>query len=530
TTKPQIRDYFSEKEIKAFKPEPFWEIEAIVQVGKQEMLAEYPKKLTDKKAAQELAKKSDVKSATVKDIQKKIMTQAAPKPFNTTSMLADIYRYFGYSPTQALSIAESLYQAGMISYPRTSSEKLPPDINYKKIITLISKQKNYEKETKSLLGQSELKPEEGSKTDAAHPAVYPTGVYKKLGDKQQRVYDLIVRRFFSVFGAPAKRESQKILLDLGGVEFVLSGKRTVEPGWTMLYGKYAQREEIILPDIKVNNTMPVKKVSLLDKETLPPARYSQGSVLKEMEAKELGTKATRAQILQILYNRGYIIGKSIEVTELGQQLSDILEKNIPDVVSEELTGHFEELTESIENGKAKKDQVLEEAKKKIEKICADFKKKEKKIGDELTSAVIATQDKQSKLGPCPSCGSMLKVHKNWRTGKRFVGCSGYPKGCRTGFPLPREGVIISTDKMCDKCKTPIIQVQKPGARPFRMCLDPTCETKKDWLDVDKLKKVQEASRASSAAAQQLKCPECQKQQKTKRTLTIHMKTIVGTFE
>ncbi len=511
-----------EKKIKAFKPEPFWEIELTVQVNKQLLKAEYGKKIWDKKEADATAKKADTKTAVVKNITKKIITQSPPKPYNTTSMLADIYRYFGYSPQQGLSIAETLYQAGMISYPRTSSEKLPKDINYKKIITALGRQKNYDKEAKQLLA-GELKPEEGGRTDAAHPAVYPTGVYKKVVDKQQKVYDLIVRRFLAVFGQPAKRESNKIELDANGVVFALSGKKTIEAGWTSLYGKYAQREEIILPDIKVGDKIPVKKVELLAKETQPPARFSQGSVLKEMEQKNLGTKATRAQILQILYNRGYLIGKSIEVTELGQQLSDILEKNVPDVISEKLTGHFEELTDLIENGKAKRDDVLEDAKKRITKICDAFRKKEKRIGELLTESVIATQDKQSKLGTCLKCGGTLKVHKNWRTGKRFVGCTGYKKGCRVGFPLPREGIIMSTGKNCEECKLPIIQVQAQGRRPFRMCLDPTCATKKDWLDKKKLKQAQIASRKASKEAEQLRC-ECGKLMKTKRALTLHKKT------
>ncbi|HLD39311.1 MAG TPA: hypothetical protein VJB05_03290, partial [archaeon] len=170
-----------------------------------------------------------------------------------------------------------------------------------------------------------------------------------------------------------------------------------------------------------------------------------------------------------------------------------------------------------------KEQVLDEAKKRIEKICNDFRKKEKKIGEELTNAVIATQDKQSKLGTCLKCGGTLKVHKNWRTGKRFVGCSGYPKGCRVGFPLPREGIITSTEKICEECKQPIIQVQRPASRPFRMCLDPTCATKKDWLDKNRLKAAQIASRKSSKEAEQLKC-ECGKMFKTKRALTLHQKT------
>jgi DNA topoisomerase-1 len=205
------------------------------------------------------------------------------------------------------------------------------------------------------------------------------------------------------------------------------------------------------------------------------------------------------------------------------QLSNILEKYTPDVVSEELTAHMDEMTDAIEVGKAKKDSVLSEAKSRIEKICDDFRKKEAKIGEELTTAVIATQDKQSILGKCLNCSGTLKVHKNWRTGKRFVGCSGYKKGCRTGFPLPREGLIMSTDKICEECKTPIIQVQPAGKRPFRMCLDPMCKTKEEWLDKGRLKKAQQESRASSKLAEQLKCEKCEKSFKSKRSLTLHGK-------
>ncbi len=514
-----------EKTIKAFKSKPFWQVQLNVSIGKKTLEASYAKdKIWDKNEAEKIFKKSNVKEVLVKNITKKVITQKPPVPYNTTSMLSDIYRYFGYSPQQGLSIAESLYQGGMISYPRTSSEKLPKDINYKRILTAISKQKAYTKDVSSLLGKKELRPEEGKKVDPAHPAVYPTGVYKKIGGKQQKVYDLIVRRFMACFGDPAKRESQKILLDVNGELFSLSGKKTIEPGWVALYGKYAQREEVILPDIKIGSRIPIKKADLIEKETQPPARFSQGSVLKEMETRGLGTKATRAHILQILYNRGYLLGKSIEVTELGQQLSDVLEKNVPDVVSEKLTRHMEEMTDQIEIGKAKKDVVLEDVKTHIVKICNAFRKKEKKIGEDLTNAVIATQDKQNILGKDLHCGGTLKVHKNWRTGKRFVGCSGYKKGCRTGFPLPREGIIMSTEKICDTCKTPIIQVQPAGKRPFRMCLDPMCKTKADWLDKAKLKKAVQESRASSKMAEQLKCPVCGKSFKSKRALTTHNKT------
>jgi len=513
-----------EKKIKAFKSTPFWELEMSVKVGRQVMKAACEKgKITDKKTADSLLKKLKVKEAKVKDIKTRVMKQSPPKPYNTTALLADIYRYFGYSPQQGLGVAEKLYQSGMISYPRTSSEKLPSDINYKKILTNISKQKAYTQDCKSLLTKKDLRPIEGKKTDSAHPAIYPTGLYKKIGGKNQKVYDLVVRRFMAAFGDIAKRESQKISLDAKGLTFYISGKKTIEPGWTALYGKYAQREEILLPNIKIGDKLPVKKVKLLSKETQPPQRFSQGSVLKEMENRGLGTKATRALILQILYNRGYLIGKSIEVTELGMKLSDVLEKDMPDVISEKLTRRFEELTESIQVGKTKREDVLNEVSKKITHSCNRFRKQEKKIGEDLTKAVIAAQDKQSILGTCNECSGTLKVHKNWKTGKRFVGCSGYKKGCRTGFPLPKEGLIMSTEKICQECKTPIIQVQQQGRRPFRMCLDPNCKTKEDWLDKKKLKKVQAESRKMSKLHEQLKCDKCSKSFKTKRALTLHKK-------
>jgi len=497
-----------EKKIKAFKPKPFWQIELDVAVGKDILKAQYEKsKLWNKKDADDILKKSQVKDALIADIQTKLFTQKPPKPYNTTSLLADIYRYFGYSPTQGMSIAESLYQAGLISYPRTSSEKLPKDINYKKIISNLGKQKSYEKESKILLA-GELKPEEGARTDSAHPAIYPTGEDpKKIGAVQKKVYDLVVRRFLAVFGKPAKRESQKIVLDVNGNKFSFSGKKTIDAGWTFLYGKYAQRDEVILPAMKKGDRLTIKKISQLQKETQPPPRFSQGSVLKELEERNLGTKATRAQILQILYNRGYIVGRSIEVTELGMNLADVLEKSASMIVSEKLTRHFEEECDKVLQGKMKKEDVLEEAKKTLIAISDEFKKKEKKIGNELTKAVIAAQDKQNKLGACPNCKGTLKVHKNWRTGKRFVGCSGYPKGCRTGFPLPREGLILSTEKICEECKTPIIQVRREGGKPFRMCLDPECKTKGDWLDKNKLKKIQAESKKSSADALQEKNKE-----------------------
>lgn len=484
-----------ERKIKAFKPTPFWQIELEVKIGKLLLKAAYEKdKIWDKNEADTILKKIKGKNAIVKCVKKKEYTQKPPIPYNTSGFLSDAYRYFGYSPRQALNIAEELYQRGYISYPRTNSQQLPSDIGFEKILRMLAKQKQYEKLVSLLLNKKELKPYQGKKTDRAHPPIYPTGeIPKRLGTKQQKVYDLIVHRFLAVFGDNAKRESVKIILDVNGNTFFLNGKRTVEPGWTELYGRYAKRDEVILPEMKKGDKLIIKKVNQLEKQTQPPPRFSQGSVIKEMEARGLGTQATRALILQILYNRGYLVGNSVEVTELGMNLSNILEKNVSDVVSERLTRRFEEKIDAIQEGKAKMQDVLEEAKKKITKICNAFKKKEAKIGEELTEAVIKTQDKQSILGKC-KCGGVLKVFKMWRTGTRFVGCTRHNKGCKIGYPLPRNGLIISTDKECGECRTPIIQVRPQGRKPFRMCLDPKCPKKKEWYDEKKLRLTEKRAR------------------------------------
>ncbi len=490
--------YEHEQKIKKFKPKPFWQIFAQVSMGKVVVQASHEKdKFWDEKKAKkayEAAKKS--KEGTVVTVKKRKYKQMPPNPFDTTALMTEAFRYFGYSPRQTMSIAEYLYQNGYISYPRTSSNILPDSIDFKKVLNGLKKIAKYKVLSEKLLSMGELKPNNGKKKDPAHPAIYPTGeIPEKLTSQQQRVYDLIVRRFMATFGPPSVRESLTVKIDIGGETFTVVGKRTIEKGWTEFYGKYAKLDELALPEVKVGDKIKVKKVEIVQKETQPPGRYTQGSILKEAERLNLGTKATRSQILQTLYDRGYVYGKSITVTDLGMKVAAILDKHVPEIVSPELTRKFEEKMEGVFEGKISKDDVIEEAKKELTKIFEKFKKKENAIGKELTKAVKETQLKQSILGKCPNCGGELKVFFSWKTKKRFAGCSNYPK-CKTAYPLPAKGRIEATGKVCDKCGTPIIRVYREGKRPFEMCLDPNCPTKKDWVDKEKLKEAKERYAAS----------------------------------
>jgi len=482
-----------EMEIRNFVPQPYWQLQLILSINGNEFIALYEKeKIWDKKEAEGIFEKCKGKSAIVDDVKKKKYAQPPPVPFNITSLQTEAYRLFGFSPQYTMSIAQKLYTNAVISYPRTSSQKLPPQIGYREILESLSKIKKYESLCKALLSLPELKPVEGKLTDMAHESIHPTvepprGI-NYLSGSAQKIYDLICRRFFSLFAKDAIRESIEVVIDVDGNKFLTGGRRTLEKGWMEFYGLYAKFDETSLPDLRKGDRLNVKKLELLDKETSPPPRYSQTSIIKEMERLGLGTRSTRSDILQTLYDRNYITDRNIRVTELGLKLAEVIKKYVPDFADEKLTRKFEKDLEEIIQGKEKKEKILSKAKRAVIKISEEFKKNEDKIGKELGEAVVQAQNDKNIIGKCLNCGKDLKIMFSPRTRKYFVGCTGYKDGCRTAFPLPHNASFQKLDKVCDKCKTPIVKVLRKGRRPFNMCLDPKCETKADWGKSKKVSK------------------------------------------
>jgi len=472
-----------EKEIKAFKPEPFWIVGLLLKIEGQELKAEHAiSRFTDKAEADKVRDLCTGKPANVSEIQTRQYHQPPPVPFDLGLLQSEAYRCFGYTPMRTQQLAQNLYIAGLITYPRTSSQKLPPTTNFTQIIKHLGEiSKQYKKLADTLLALPELKPNEGAKVDSAHPSVHPTGEKpENLTGPQQKLYDLIVRRFFSVFGKPALKESIRVELDIKGQKFYLRGRRILEEGWLAYYGRYGATEEITLPQLSEGQMLMPKQVLYEEKETQPPPRYNPSSIVKEMERLNLGTKVTRAPTVQTLYDRGYIFGNQIIVTELGVEVVEALSKYCQEIISEELTAHFEKEMEAIREGKRDKDEVIAEARVELDKILGKFKKHQLEIGKELGDAYRRTKQKQKTMGICSKCGGQLKVIVSRRTHKRFVGCSGYSKGCRNSFPLPQAGFIIPMDKTCEQCGTQMIQVNRQGMRPYRMCIDPKCVSKKDW--------------------------------------------------
>ena len=498
-----------ERQIRDFKPEPFWEI-LLQGEFKNQLLegAHHRGRITNKKDADQIMSKvKGQKLAVVANVKASIRSQAPPTPFDLTSLQSEAYAQFKFTPKQTLDIAQSLYLAGLTSYPRTSSQKLDPKLGFEKILKQLSKQSTYGSLCAELLKLKELKPNNGQKTDPAHPAIYPTGLVPgnlRLQDK--KIYDLIVKRFLATFAKPAVRETMEISLDVNQELFTAKGTRTIEENWHRFYKPYVRLEELTLPEMKQGDQVRIKKLEQVDKETQPPSRYNQSSIIKELEKRNLGTKATRADILDRLFKRGYIEGVQIKVTQFGEETTAILEKYAPTILDQQLTAEFEEDMDKIREGKEKPDKVLERAQKSLIKLLENFQKKEAQIGKELLGSVRATQDEQNYIGACHLCKKGKLMIRFGKFG-RFVACDSYP-ACKTIFKIP-SGLVKRTDKLCPHDNYPIVEVAVKGAavkgkRLRSYCLKADCATKVSAVEAKEAKKVEQHKIKKN-------CPKCAKE-------------------
>ncbi len=492
-----------EKEIQEFVPQPYWEIELKGILNNEDIAAMHKEdKFWEKEKADKVIEKTKNSDGKVSGIKTNQFTQAAPTPFDLTTLQTEAYKTLKIAPKVTLEMAQELYIAGLISYPRTSSQQLPENIGFKKILTALKANGNYRQLAENLLSKSKLKPNNGKKTDPAHPAIYPTGYQEEIEGKKARLYDLIVRRFLATFAEPAKRETVTITIDVNSEEFIAKGTRTIEKGWHSFYGPYLTFEEQTLPKAKENDIVKVSDILQYSKETQPPRRYTPASIIKELEKRNLGTKATRASIIDNLFARGYVMDKSMNVTDLGMKTCNTLLKYSPKILDEELTREFEEEMENIREKKKSKDKVLKKAQEFLITLLDDFKKKEKNIGEELKQAHFDSLNAQATIGKCPNCEQGTIMIKKGKFG-RFLGCNNYPD-CKTIFNVPNTGTIKGLKDSCEKCSYPQISIiNKRSSQKF--CLNPECETRK--TEADDIKADENGKKYEEEGMQ---CPECQK--------------------
>ena len=463
-----------ELEISRFVPRAFWRVYALVS-GVEFSSSHgdiYEEKAADEALSKALSSKS---SGNVEKVEHSERSIKPYPPFDLTSLQLEASRIMHYDPSRTLAIAQSLYERSYISYPRTSSQKLPPALGLDKIIKSIEKIPEYKKYVGYLISGHRFKPFEGKKSDEAHPAIFPTGeIPRNLTAEEQKLYDLIARRFLSCFGEDAQISLEKVTLSFGGEKFSANGHKTLRKGWREAYD-FISDEEKELPSFVQGSKVSSTKIWKKEMQTQPPKRYTKAGLISELEKRDLGTKATRASIIDTLFKRGYVDGQSIKVTQFGLKVYETLSSNCSMIVDENTTRKLEKDMEQISFGRKSESDVVEEGKRMLIEALKIFDSNINKISEDLRGAM---RENYKVLGKCPKDGGDLIIRFS-RAGKSFVACANYPK-CTNTYSLPQKARIEPTGKVCEYCHTPFIKVFRAGRRPFEMDLDPSCITKKDW--------------------------------------------------
>ncbi len=464
-----------DRKISLFIPVPFWEIMVEGEHNGQRLELEYARKrIKTLEEAEKIKKTLQGQTAHVEAIESKRITQPPPEPFNLSVLQSEAYRHFGMRPSRTLDIAQRLYLDALISYPRTSSQQIPPSIDIKEILRGLREQPRYTQIVNKLLQEQPLTPTQGTKTDPAHPAIHPTGVVptRALTTDEMKIYDLIVRRFLACLEEEAIKES--IRADIKSEDHLLHlrGLKTIKRGWTEPYSSYTVQQDRPLPPVNVGDHIILTSVELEKRLTTPPPRYNPASLMKALERDNLGTKSTRAAIVDSLKSRGYVLNDRFEMTTLGRAVYEALEKNVPEILSSEFTRRLEQQMEAIQREEEDREEVLREAKKELMNILQQFRSKESVIGKELVDALRGYWNERNMIGPCPKCGEgRLMIIKSPKSGKRFIGCSRYRDGgCDQTFPLPQSGTIKSLDKKCEHCGYQVIVITSKR-RSWETCIN-----------------------------------------------------------
>ncbi len=481
-----------EKEIQAFKPKPYWQV--FISLENPELELIHNKDIFDKEQLKEF---ENLIGKTGKAETKKTQQNLSPNPpFNLTTLQTEAYRFYGITPSRTLQIAQSLYLSGLISYPRTSSQKLPISINYGEILKKLWKK--YKVET--LIKRE--KPVEGRKNDPAHPSIYPTGGFESIGSAEplvlqgdeKKIYDLIARRFLSLFCEDAIIDNKIVKAKVDGLTFSAKGSKIRKKSWIDIYPTKLREKDV--PD--VNGDFRIGDSRIEEKETQPPRRFSPASILSELERRNLGTKATRASILETLYSRNYVKDQSIKATPLGMSLIKTLEKHSPIIIDEALTREFEKDMESIRQAKRnyleKEEKTIEKAKDTLRKISTQFNSRINEIGKELLDANVKLREQQreeNKLNLCPLCKKgHLGIMYSKKTRRYFVACNSFP-ACKNTYSLPPNGLIKKAEKACEKCGFPKLMRISKGKRPWIFCFNPSCIVNKERIEAYRKKKEME---------------------------------------
>jgi DNA topoisomerase-1 len=391
-------------------------------------------------------------------------------PFSTTLFVAEATR-LGLGAATAMRIAEDLYTQGLISYPRTDNTVYPRGLGLRTLVEKF-KESAFSEAAEFVLTQPSFRPTRGRTETTDHPPIYPTGVVdpKKLRPDHARVYELVVRRFLATLAPDAIGWSRKTAVEIRGERFEGTGHRLTDPGWYRIY-PYSNPEDVPMPVLTVGETVAIRDLALTEDQTKPPRRYTQGSLIQEMERLGLGTKSTRHDVLQKLFDRRYVSQRQLEPTSTGIAVTEALEAHAPLITRPEMTHRLEEDMELVAESKKPKTDVLEESREMLREAYQLLAANAEGVKETLTGAL----DRQHFVGPCVLCGGALRLGRSPR-GARWVQCVNNPASCTATYPLPSAGFIEPAPEfLCAKCKVPRVKIVFRGQRPDLYCINPACE-------------------------------------------------------
>ena len=481
-------------EIANFQPKQYWELKtnyrdttfsALIRKSDEEIAAEVENPgidpIANREEGEALVERIKDLPFVVTSVSKKDGREFAPRLFDLTSLQVECNKKFAYSADETLKLIQSLYEKKVATYPRVDTTFLSDDI-YPKCPGILKGLRDYEVLTAPLNGSTLPKSKkvfDNSKvTD--HHAIIPTGVYaQNLTDMERRVYDLIARRFIAVFYPDCKISTTTVMGEVDKIEFKVSGKQILEPGWRVVFAKDVkdtteekeEEDENVLPAFVKGESGP-HVPDLNEKWTQPPRPYTEATLLRAMETagklvdndelrdalKEngIGRPSTRAAIIETLFKRNYIRKerKNLIATPTGVELVQLIHEEL--LKSAELTGIWEKKLREIEKKTYDARQFLEELKQMVseivmsvlsdntnrritiqdaaaaqagEKVKKEPKKRERKPGapkeKKPKATPAATANADSLVGqPCPLCGKGTIIK-----GKTAYGCSEWKNGC-----------------------------------------------------------------------------------------------------
>jgi len=406
-------------ERKSYVTTPRFTIKVKVRIGRNIFNVEFEHgRVENVEEAREIVRTiKNIGKGVIVNVEKVKEAIQPPPPFNLGDLQAEAYRIYKMSPLETQKIAEDLYLDALISYPRTNSQKLPKTLNHMAILKKLSAIEKYEDLVGMLIFETDgkLVPREGRKEDPAHPAIHPTGVQpRRVNEKHMKIYDLIVRRYLACFSTPLIYYRLKVRIAIGKYKFKLSLKTIEDYGWLKYY-PFIKEEIEALPEIKKGDTVEVVEAKYETTYSKPPQPYSKADVLKWMESVNIGTEATRARIIETLFERGYLkeVKGKVEVSDLGFSIAETLNGYFEELTSVNMTREFERLLESIRRGEVKREEVLAKAKKHVESLLIKYKDCISQVGLALAKSLKILKPTR----PCIICGresvdeTLCKYHK-----------------------------------------------------------------------------------------------------------------------